>query len=95
MMQLALDFSCHRDENNHDSRRHLEENRDKFSRQCALVYSLLKSGVRLTMKNALNEYNIGDIRRRIKDLRDICGVEDIKDRWVKIEDKTRYKEWWI
>lgn len=95
MMQLVLDFSCHRDENNHDSRRHLEENRDKFSRQCALVYSLLKSGVRLTMKNALNEYNIGDIRRRIKDLRDICGVEDIKDRWVKIEDKTRYKEWWI
>jgi len=94
MQQLALDFT-HRQENNYQSRKHLEENRDKFSRQCALVYSLLKSGVRLTMKNALNEYNIGDIRRRIKDLRDICGVEDIKDRWVKIEDKTRYKEWWI
>jgi hypothetical protein len=90
-----LPLFVHRDENNHDSRRHLEENRDKFSRQCALVYSLLKSGVRLTMKSAINEYGIGDIRRRIKDLRDICGVEDIKDRWVKIEDKTRYKEWWI
>jgi hypothetical protein len=94
MMQLALDFSCHRDENNHDSRRHLEENRDKFSRQCALVYSLLKSGVRLTMKSAINEYGIGDIRRRIKDLKDISGVE-VKDRWIKVDNKTRYKEWWI
>ncbi len=95
MQQLALDFSCHRTENNHLSRRHLEENREHFSAQCQQVYSLLKSGVRLTMKSAINEYNIGDIRRRIKDLRDICGVTDIKDGWIKENGRNKYKEYFI
>lgn len=39
-----LPLFIHRDENRHDNRRHLEENREKFSQQCALVYSLLKMG---------------------------------------------------
>jgi hypothetical protein len=94
MMQLPLDFT-HQQENNHASRVHLEENREKFSRQCQQVYDLLISGVRLTMKSAINEYGIGDIRRRIKDLRDIAKIEGIKDRWIKVDNKNRYKEWWI
>jgi hypothetical protein len=93
-IQLALDF-IHREENNYHSRKHLEENRGKFNGQCQLVYNLLRSGIRLTMKSAINEYGIGDIRRRIKDLRDICGVEDIKDRWVKVEGKNKWKEYFI
>jgi hypothetical protein len=92
--QLALDFT-HRQENNYASRVHLEENRERFSVQCQMVYDLLKSGVRLTMKSAINEYGIGDIRRRIKDLRDICGVEDIKDKWIKENGRNKYKEYYI
>ena len=95
MVQLNLDFNPHREENNYQSRKHLEENRDKFSAQCAKVYDLLLSGVRLTTFNAISEYGIGDIRRRIKDLRDINGKTDIQDRWVRDGKSTRYKEWWI
>ncbi len=99
MMQLALDFSCHRDENNHDSRRHLEENRDKFSRQCALVYSLLKSGVRLTVLSAITEYGISSLPRRILDLKEHFkreGIDvEIKDAWVKTDSKERCKEYFI
>jgi hypothetical protein len=93
MMQLALDFSCHRDENNHDSRRHLEENRQKFSDQCQKVYSLLLSGVRLTVLSAMTEYGISSLPRRILDLKE-SGIE-IKDAWVKTDSKERWKEYFI
>lgn len=93
MMQLALDFSCHRDENNHDSRRHLEENRQRFSDQCQQVYSLLLSGVRLTVLSAITEYGISSLPRRILDLKE-SGIE-IKDCWIEINNKRAYKEWYL
>jgi len=67
--QLALDFT-HREENNHDSRRHLEENRERFSAQCQQVYDLLRSGVRLTVLSAITEYGISSLPRRILDLKE-------------------------
>ena len=87
--QLALDFSPHRTENNYQSRKHLEENREKFNRQCQQVYDLLRSGVRLTVLSAITEYGISSLPRRILDLKE-AGV-GIRDRWI---DK-KYKEWWI
>ena len=93
MQQLALDFSCHRTENNHLSRKHLEENRDKFSHQCKLVLTILQSGKRLTVLSAINEYGISSLPRRILDLKE-NGVE-IKDGWIEINNKRVYKEWWI
>ena len=93
MMQLALDFNPHRDENNYHSRKHLEENRDKFSQQCKLVLTILQSGRRLTVLSAINEYGISSLPRRILDLKE-NGVE-IKDRWIEINNKRAYKEWWI
>ncbi len=93
MMQLALDFSCHRNENNHDSRRHLEENREHFSAQCQQVYSLLSSGIHLTVFRAMTEYGISSLPRRILDLKE-SGIE-IKDAWVKTDSKERWKEYFI
>jgi len=92
MQQLALDFT-HREENNHDSRRHLEENRERFSAQCQQVYDLLSSGVRLTVLSAITEYGISSLPRRILDLKQ-AGVE-IKDCWVKTDSKERYKEYYV
>lgn len=92
MQQLALDFT-HRQENNYQSRKHLEENRQKFSDQCQKVYSLLSSGVRLTVLSAITEYGISSLPRRILDLKE-NGIE-IRDRWVKEGNKNSYKEWWI
>lgn len=98
MMQLALDFT-HREENNHDSRRHLEENREKFSDQCQKVYSILLSGVRLTVLSAITEYGISSLPRRILDLKEHFKREEIdveiKDTWVKTDGKERYKEYYI
>jgi len=88
MQQLALDFT-HREENNHDSRRHLEENRERFSAQCKQVYDLLRSGVRLTVLSAITEYGISSLPRRILDLKQ-AGIE-IRDCWID----RKYKEWFI
>jgi hypothetical protein len=88
MQQLALDFT-HRQENNYQSRKHLEENRERFSAQCQQVYDLLRSGMRLTVLSAITEYGISSLPRRILDLKE-AGVE-IRDRWID----RKYKEWFI
>jgi len=98
MQQLALDFT-HREENNHDSRRHLEENRERFSAQCQQVYDLLSSGVRLTVLSAITEYGISSLPRRILDLKEYFREEgidvEIKDAWVKTDGKNQYKEYYL
>jgi hypothetical protein len=98
MQQLALDFT-HREENNYQSRKHLEENRERFSAQCKQVYDLLLSGVRLTVLSAITEYGISSLPRRILDLKEHFrreGIDvEIKDCWVKTDSKERYKEYYI
>lgn len=93
MTQLELDFSPHRQENNYQSRRHLEENREKFSAQCQQVHDLLQSGIRLTVLSAITEYGISSLPRRILDLKEE-GVE-VRDRWIEIEGKRSHKEWYM
>ena len=74
--QITLDFTpiIHGKENNLFSQRILEDNEDHFSNQCRIVYEALKRGERLTTGNALTKYGIGDLRRRIKDLRDMHHI---------------------
>lgn len=93
-MTIQLDIFVHTHENNHDSKRHLEENRNHFSAQCQKVLRLLRQGKRLTVKDAIVLYNIGDLRRRCKDLKDYNGI-NIKSEWVRNEDKTRYKIYFL
>lgn len=61
-------------ENNISNQEHFERNKEKFSNQCRIVYEALLKGERLTTTKALIDYKIGDLRRRIKDLKDIWNV---------------------
>ena len=89
-------LKTHFKENNLDSERHLHENELKFSNQCKKVLSLLRQGVVLTTKIANAQYDIGDLHRRIGNLRDDNKVEGIVDEWVHDEEgKTKYKKWYM
>jgi hypothetical protein len=82
MKQLDLDFSqLHHQENKVKNQEHFEANKERFSNQCKLVYEALLRGERLTTTTALIKYHIGDLRRRIKDLKDIWNVP-IQDQYV-------------
>lgn len=96
--QQEIDWNnpVHQKENNRESQSHLEENYEKFSEQCKKVYAILKSGIRLTVKKAVTEYGINSLPRRLKDLKDKCGVTTIEDRWLKdANGKNTVKEWFI
>lgn len=89
-------IKTHYKENNPDSERHLHENEEHFNEQCKKVLTALRKGIVLTMKNAITEFDVGDLRRRIKDLRDINGVTGITDEWVHDDEgKSKYKIWYM
>jgi hypothetical protein len=73
-------------ENNPESQQILDDNYKHFGKQDKLVLQILLLGVPLDVKVALVEYGIGDLRRRIKTLRD-AGF--------KIQDKKQYKRFKI
>lgn len=89
--QLDLDFNqLHHIENKVSNQEHFEANKDRFSKQCKLVYEALLRGERLTTTTALIKYQIGDLRRRIKDLKDIWNVP-VKDEYVN----GKFKEYFL
>lgn len=89
-MDLELDFSkLEHCENKVANQEHFERNKDRFSKQCKIVYEALLRGERLTTTKALIDYKIGDLRRRIKDLKDIWNVP-IKDEYVDGKFKEYY-----
>jgi len=75
-MNLEFDFT-RRIENNQESNRILQANKVKINRQCRVVLDAFQRGERLTVIEAAIKYGVGDLRRRVKDLRD-KGFE-IKD----------------
>lgn len=95
MVQYEIDFSVHVRENSRVNEAHLNANRPRFNKQCAKVLSLLLSGEVLTTTEALLKYRIGDLRRRIKDLKD-SGIEIQEDWELDSEGKTtRFKKWFM
>ena len=89
-MDLEIDFTeLNHVENNIDSQKHFEENKERFSNQCKIVYEALLRGEKLTTTKALIEYGIGDLRRRIKDLKDQWNVP-IESEYVKGKFKEYY-----
>lgn len=89
--QHEIDFSVlHHVENKISNQEHFERNKEKFSNQCRIVYEALLRGERLTTTQALIQYSIGDLRRRIKDLKDIWNVP-VQDVYVE----GKYKEYFI
>ena len=90
-MDLEIDFTeLNHVENNIDSQKHFEENKERFSNQCKIVYEALLRGEKLTTTKALIEYGIGDLRRCCKDLRDMWNVP-VQSEYVK----GRYKEYYL
>lgn len=77
-------------ENNPESQAHFEANKEKFSNQCRIVYQALIRGERLTTAKALIKYGIGDLRRRVKDLRDHWNVP-IQSEYIE----GNYKEYYL
>ena len=66
-------------ENNPQSQQILDDNFKHFAKQDLLVLQILLMGIRLDVKTALVEYNVGDLRRRIKTLRDAgFKIQDFK-----------------
>ena len=89
-MQLTF---IHSFENNRESQSHLEDRAEHFEGQCKTVLKLLRSGVRLSVYDAIVVHGISSLPRRIKDLRD--GGIVIHDEWVYVDGKRSYKEYFI
>lgn len=89
----------HKRENNPESEAHLKENKFHFTGQCAVVLSLLMKGVVLSSRSAMLQHNIGDVHRRIGELKIALQKTNsklkIEDRWVKNEKGRGHKEWFI
>jgi len=68
-MQTQLQFTTHHRENNSRSESHLNAHRKHFSKQCTEIYELLKSGRKLTVREAVLELKINSLPRRVADLR--------------------------
>lgn len=85
----------HGRENNPDSQQHLEANEQHFNKQCLKILALLRKGEVLTQRRGMIEFDIGDTRRRISELRE--GGIVIKDEWIldKEGKSTQCKKWFI
>lgn len=69
-LQLSISFDpTHLRENNPLSQEYLDQHRDKFSNDCFDILKRLVSGERLTVKTAINAGLSGDLRARIRDIR--------------------------
>jgi len=87
MSQLQMNFTTHSRENNPESQANLDANKPHFSKQCQLVWSLLQSGERLTVRDAMVKHNINSLPRRILDLR-----EYFRKNYLPDPIQTRHKE---
>jgi aminoglycoside N3'-acetyltransferase len=85
-MQLPIDFNT--PQNTADNQMQYDAIKHRFGAQCQRLYEWLRSGKSITVKEAMNELNIGDPRARIRDLREVM---EIKDRLIE----GRVKEYFI
>ena len=66
--QLQIDFNkpLIHFENKPENQMIFEANKERFSKQCRIVFEALLRGERLTTTSALFNYGIGDLRRNKK-----------------------------
>lgn len=79
----------HSKENNSESQGILEASRERLENQCSKLLRLFKEGKRLTVRDAMIDYGIGDLRRRVKDLKE--SGWDIKSEMIGFG----FKRYWI
>lgn len=87
--QIEIDFNVLVPQNNRESESILLANEKHLSNQCRILFDALKRGEKLTTGGALIQYRIGDLRRRVKDLRD-AGIQ-VKDKLLE----NRFKEYYL
>lgn len=95
--QLSIDFSQLRhSENTKENQFNFDTHIKHFSKQCQTVYYALLRGERLTTSQALLRHSIGDLRRRVKDLKDIWQIP-VQSVYAKDQEgnDTRYKEYYL
>lgn len=92
-MQLTLNIEVHTQENNPISREFLNEHKEKFAHDTYMVLCVLVSGRKLDYKTALVDGLTGDLRRRVKDLRDM-GIP-VSDEWVTTTNERKFKRWFM
>jgi len=86
MEQLVINFD--RIENNPESTRILHNNKKHLAKQCQTLLDAFNRGEHLTCIDGAIIYGFGDMRRRVKDLRD-AGY-NIKDTLIDGRFKTYY-----
>ncbi len=89
MLQTEIDFTVHVRENNLHSEAILFDQYERLRGQCKTVYDLLSAGYKLTVRDAMLFYGIGDLRRRCADLRE-AGI-DVKSNLLQ----NRFKEYYL
>lgn len=77
-------------ENTAENQEQFDKNKKRLSKQCQIVYDALLRGEKLTTSVALIQYGIGDLRRRIKDLKDIWNIP-VEDQYLE----GRFKEYFL
>lgn len=97
--QLAIDlFTPHERENNRESQTILENNIPVLKGQCVTVFNALMRGEVLTTAIALNKYAVGDLRARLRDIRNTVIKVNGKEETFRMHQLTksdRYKTWWM
>jgi hypothetical protein len=84
--QLSIIFSK---QNSASNQAILEANKSHLSNQCRIILEAMLKGERLTTASALLKYGIGDLRRRVKDLRD-NGIP-VEDEFIE----GRFKKYFL
>lgn len=100
-MNLELDLNIvHLKENNPASQAVLNANRDRLNKSCMKVLNLLMSGKELTVRNAMVDYGISSLPRRIMDCEQKLNIV-IPERWVYLSGKPEngvyksHKVWFL
>lgn len=66
---MQLDFEFNTPQNTAENQALYDSIKYRFGSQCRKILDALKTGRRMTVKQMSNEFNIGDPRARIRDLR--------------------------
>lgn len=91
-------FQVHEHENSRESQTILENNLPLFNKQCKIVFEALMRGEILTTTTALIKYKVGDLRARLRDIRNTVITIDGKEETFRLHELTqssRYKTHWM
>lgn len=86
--QMEFDFT-HKDENNLESQKNLNKNRESFNKKCQQVLDWLLESKELKVLECAND-GIASLPRRIKDLKEKgIGISDKWEKGVKVYYMTK------